>query len=283
MSVQAFENSRNRGSPASLFEFTYGDAPINALRYTNADLDVSFDGEMFTRETINHESVKSKGRGESVEVKVNVAASSPIAQLFKGGTLRRVVYLKIYKGHVVSPNDPSSWGVSAFEPHWYGRVMEHSRKGTTVILSCSTLGAGMQRPALGTFYQRSCQHVLYGLRCGADKTAATVATTVVSTGVNSLTVASGWEGGFTGSNFIGGMVEWDGIYGREVRSILGVNGDTFTLDANVDELSASDAVDVVLGCPHTLAGCGDLHSNLPNYGGMPYIPLTNPVNQNNHT
>jgi hypothetical protein len=280
MSLRNFETSTNRGSPAHLYDFTYGDNLADVLKYTNADQDL---GD-YKAVAVGHDNVKSKGRGDAVEVKVNIAASSEIAELFKGGRLRRMVYLKIYRGHFASADDPAAWSDTVFDPHWYGRVVEYSRKGATMTITCSTLGAGMAKPALGYFYQRSCQHALYGTRCGADKSAATQSGIVITnTGVNSLTLTDGWKSTYTKSKFIGGMVEWDGPYGREYRTIMSVSGNTVNLDAHTDNLAVSDTVDVILGCPHTKAGCISLHDNILNYGGMPFIPLLNPINKNNHT
>jgi hypothetical protein len=195
-----------------------------------------------------------------------------------------VVNVIIYQGHIQEPGDPEEWTEGdQFGVIWTGRVLEASRKKNTTVLACENSEAGMKRVGLRRHYQWACPLVLYGARCKANKADATVSTTVSAISGNSLTLPTGWEGSKERADFLGGMVEWDSDEGREYRTIIGLSGDTLKLNATTGALAVSDDIDVVLGCPHTLAGCRDVHDNVVNYGGQPWIPLKNPVGKNNHT
>jgi hypothetical protein len=85
------------------------------------------------------------------------------------------------------------------------------------------------------------------------------------------------------SNFVGGVLEWAGPYGAETRMIVGFSGGTVTVDGPLTDLAPGDPVNVLLGCQHVVASCVNLHNNIQNYGGTPYIPTKNPIGKNNHT
>jgi phage-related protein len=286
MPVSNYETSKNRGNPAELFEFRYGDAEEQVYRYTNADAPVVLaNGNTYIPITISHDSIKSKGRGEAVETKIRVASGSEIALLFTGLSPRRIVTVKILKGHVPAAGDPSGWhgAGGTFQNHWFGRIVESNRERSAIVLSCSTLGAGMRSPALGMFYQRSCQHVLYGHKCKAVREDHTVQATLDTTYSAGVKLDPGWNGAYSVSAFIGGVLSWQGEYGVEYVSILGANGVTIRTDAPVRDIAPGHDMALSLGCGHTTDHCRDRFSNIVNFGGHPYIPLSNPINKNNHT
>jgi hypothetical protein len=137
---------------------------------------------------------------------------------------------------------------------------------------------------LTRFYQRECSFVLYGARCQANKAAATFPAVIAGVGQRNLSITgTAWRGVRAEVDFVGGLLEWDGEYGRETRMITAVLDGLITLDGPAGELQIGDPVDVILGCPRVIASCVSLHDNILNYGGTPYIPLKNPINKNNHT
>lgn len=284
MAVNDYEQSTERGQPVELYKFIFGANVGNEYRYTNAETDITFDGDVYTALPTERDQIATKGRGDSREISIEVPKSSAVSELFRIFPPGRVVNVIIYQGHIPNPDDPLDWSADTnFGVIWTGRVLEASRKNNTTVLSCENSEAGMKRVGLRRHYQWACPLVLYGARCKADKAAATRAATVAAISGNSVTLDPGWEGGNTARDFLGGLFEWDSSLGREYRTIIGASGDTLKLNATTSELAVSDAVDVILGCPHTLAGCRDIHDNAVNYGGQPWIPLKNPVGKNNHT
>jgi uncharacterized phage protein (TIGR02218 family) len=286
MSVEDYELSIDRGQPAELFEFKYGDAEDQVHRYTNADKIVTLAGKNYLPISITHESIKSKGRGEAVETKITVPADSDISMMFRGTVPRRVITVKIYKGHITKADDPLYWAGTAggvFQAHWFGRITEHSRKRASGIITCTTLGAGMRRPALGMFYQRGCQHVLYGNRCGAVKEDFAHPAVFSTTTSTRVLLDAGWNGARSPSEFIGGLLEWEGEFGPDRVTILGASLTGVRTDATVRDIAPGHAMIAYPGCDHTLDSCKGRFDNIYNFGGHPYIPLNNPVNKNNHT
>lgn len=289
MAVNDYESSQHRGQPVELYKFIYGTEAGREYCYTNADEDVTFnDGggdQVYTAIPISRDGIKTEGRGESNELSVEVPMTSDVAELFRAFPPGRPVSLIIRQGHIPNedPTDPDDWLDNDFPVIWTGRCLQSNRKDNTVVLTGETSEAGMKKVGLRRHYQWACPLVLYGDRCGADKAAATVTGTIASISGNTLTMQAGWQGAKAPSNFLGGFIEWFSTDGTEYRTIIGVNGNDIKLNNSPSGLAALDTVDLVLGCPHTLTGCTDVHDNVINYGGQPFIPLKNPVNKNNHT
>lgn len=279
MSISAFDASADAAQPVELYLFQWGTDPSARAFYNDSDVPVVYDGDRYEPLPISRGRIAAQQGLDKSEMTVQLPVDSEIAELFRVYPGSNVVTLRIRYGHLADVS-------SDFPVVWTGRVQQ-CKRGTRnprqAELSCVPSSTSMRRPGLRRHYQLTCPHVLYddGFgSCKADKAAATRATTVAATGYTEITLASGWNGTPPGEKYIGGLLEWDGAAGRERRTILRVAGDVLSLSAPVDELAVSDDVDVVLGCNHQTDDCADLHSNIVNYGGMPYIPVENPISTN---
>lgn len=291
MALSFFKSSRHRGNTVDCFEFVYGDSSEDdAYRYTNTERPLVFDGKTFDALAIERDSIKSKGREMGGQFNVKVPRTSGIAQLFQGLPPRRVVFLRVYEGDAPEADTPEGWAsgpTPVLDLIWSGRVLEAQHKSDITVLSCDNLGAGMKRPGLNRFYQRECPHVLYGLRCQADEAAATSTfTSADAPEGRTIRLTGGWPelSDADRGNHIGGILRFTGPVGQETRRIVDVSANFVTVDSPVGGLlSEGDALTVSLGCPRTPEACVQLHNNIQNYGGMPYIPELDPHGKNNHT
>lgn len=288
MAHNDYESSAARGRPVELYEFVYGTDALSqplAYRYTSAEQAVELSGNTYAPLPIDRTKIETKGRPDSAIMEISVPRTSEIAELFRIFPPSRVVNVIIRQGHLPNPDDPVEFALGEQFPVVYtGRVLETSRAEGTRKLACQSLSAGMKRPGLRRFYQWPCPLVLYGPRCMANKVAATRACTVVSAVGNRLTVDPAGYGANAAVDFVGGLIEWQGASGLEIRGILRADAAGLIVATGpVSSLAPDDTVDLILGCPHTLAGCETLHQNVVNYGGQPWIPTYNPVNKNNHT
>jgi len=278
-----YETSKNRGRPYELYEFQYGTFSTSFARYTNADSDKNFDGSVFTAIPIERDELKISGRAESQNISISIPKNTVIGQLFSAYPPPFEVKLKIWEAHFENPDDPPSWQTGAYAIAFIGKVTESSAEGQIRKLQCTLQGNSMKRPGLRRNYQRSCQHVLYGPRCRASKSAATTSATAVAMSNSRLTVSGGWmREGAEPRYYSGGIVEWDGLMGPEYRTILRVSGNVLTLSGPIRGLAVGGEVRISLGCNRSISICNSVHSNGPNFGGFPWIPKTNPVGKNNH-
>lgn len=286
MVVTTYGDSRFAGAPCDLFEFTYGDNPGDVFRYTNEGRDVPWNGETWEQESITHTVIQIAGRGKRQELTIEVPKSSGIGDYYMGGIPERTVHLKIYEGYVTRDEDSGVLQEDAgFELVWTGTIRDFNSKDNApeVTFSCATLESAIRRPGLRRRYQRTCTHpILFGGRCGASKAAATYATTVDSISGRIVTLPTGWNGSHNVSRFVGGVVEYTGTYGVTSRKILDADATTVTLETAPAGLSATDDIDVILGCRRTENFCDTVHGAILDFGGQKEIPKENPVRKNNH-
>jgi hypothetical protein len=293
MSVDFYESSQQLGDPIQLFRFTYGTEPGEYFAYTDHTQAVTADhggsiGEVtYEPVPIDHEAIVADGTLDRSAIKINFDIDTGIAELFRVYPPSNVVTLVIYHGHLDDPD-------GAFSAVWSGRVLGAAREGSELTLQGVPVSSQMLRPGLRRHYQYGCPHALYGPQCRADKAAATVAATVASLTATTVTLTAGWEGAFDPGKFVRGMLEWTPAgQSTQRRTIIRRSGDTLTLSGITKALDVADAVAVVLGCNHHAfadkdGDCEGLHvpvdgltpTNLPNFGGDPWIPLKNIINKN---
>jgi len=277
MAINDFEGSKDAGQQIELYDFVYGEAG-QTYRYTDGETAVTYAANEYVPLPITRDKITSKGDLSGREVKLKVPKSSEIADLFRIFPPGRVVSVIIRQGHLTDPVSDDNFGVV-----WTGRVLESKRNNIEAELTCEASAAGMRRPGLRRHYQWPCPHALYGPQCKATKTA--IPAVVASIAGNKITLPDGFMGAYTAADFIGGLLDWQGDSGTEARGILRIEGTTVVVISGPPiGMAATDTVNVYLGCARTIASCANLHNNIVNYGGHPWIPLSgNPVGKNNHT
>lgn len=277
MSFDALENSRALGAPATLYLFTYGSSsPAETYAYTDASESITYDGVTYTPAPIWHGKINQSGTLDRATLEVRTAKDSDVAELFQIYPPSRVVTLEIRQGHI--GDSPAEYLV-----RWSGRVLSVGREDHDAVLNCEPISTSMRRNGLRRFYNYGCPHELYGTQCGA--TPLTVAATVTVVNDNVIYAGPSWRGAYEARVFRNGYVEWTTAGGvREIRTILRINGsEGIVCKGVVTNLSASDAITVTVSCNHKMDDCADLHNNINNFGGQPFIPTKNPLRAvNNH-
>lgn len=268
MSFSLFEADPNRGVPIELFTFEYGaSAP---LRYTNAEVDLKIDGVDYRAIPISRGNIKVDGKTDRKSLTIQVDKSAEVAFLFLGYPPTETVVYTIRAGHYGDPDNE-------FVVISTGRVLSHELAGAIVSLSCEHAITSLKRLGLRRRYQHGCPFVLYSAQCGASKDNATREVTVVEAEGMSITLEPNWMRGEPADRFVGGMIGWTSSFGNEYRTILRCSGSgVLTVAGNFRGIDVGTKIKVSYGCAHTMDHCRDLHKNINNFGGQPWIPFTNP-------
>jgi len=275
MTFASYETSRDAGKPVDLYFFRHGSDPAAYYAYTDADFPLTVDhGDgpiTYEAVPIRRGEISSTGTLDRSTLEVSTARDAELADLFRVYPPSQVVTLIIRQSHLDDPDEE-------FPVVWTGRIVSSSRKkDSSVSYSCEPVSTSMRRPGLRRHYQYGCPHALYGPQCSANKAAATVTATVDSISGTSVTLDTGWNAHDV-SKYLGGMIEWTNDDGQqEMRTILRVTGDTLSCSGILRDLDVGATISVILGCSQQLGDCKDLHNNIVNYGGQPWIPLKNPV------
>lgn len=285
-SFNAQETSRAEGRPIELYFFRYGPEPDDYLSYTDAEKSVkaTFDPDLgpviFTATPIQHSEITVSGSLDKATITVNMPETSDLTDMFMESPPSQEVTLDIWEVHL---ND-GAVDDAELSLAWSGRVLGHSGEGVEAVYTCEPVSTSLKRPGLTRNYQVHCPLVLYGGDCRADIAAATI--TVNAAGVDGplLSLGSGWASDDLKPKYASGMAIWVRADGRtERRTIINLlsGNDTLTLSGAATGLTPGMAVQLVLGCDHTMADCRDLHSNIQNYGGQAFIPNSNPFGVKN--
>lgn len=278
MTYGNIEDSRYLGQPVDLLFFRYGTAGNAYFAYTDSEEPVDFDGVTYAPIPLDRDIFQASGTLDKSDFKVRVPINSGVADLFRVYPPGQVVNLTVRQGHLSDPD-------AQFLVIWTGRVVQSNREGDSVVeLTCQPVSTSLRRSGLRRNYQLSCPHLLYGGQCKASQVAGTISSPITSSAGNEILMPLGWNGAYDPAKFVGGMAIWSTVPGAERRTILRVeNTVRLKLTGPTTGLLPLQTIEVVLGCNHQMDDCLDLHNNIHNFGGQFAIPITNPINKNNHS
>jgi len=243
--------------------------------YTDAETPITFDGVTYQPVAVKRDGISASGSLDKAMLKVTMQQGMPLGDQFLAYPPAQVVNLIIRQGHVGEATSRlADWPVI-----WTGRVLGCAHPPAETEFTCEPVSTAIKRPGLRRNYQLSCPHILYGSQCRANRKAATTDVVVSSIVGQRITLPDGWEGDLEVSKYAGGMIGWQQPNGAaELRTILRVeDGNTLLIAGILRGIAVDDTIQVILGCNRTMGDCSDLHDNIHNFGGQPFIPLTNPV------
>lgn len=269
MTFNSTETSQQNGRPIEAYEFVFGPGPAHVYRFTNGDTDRTGPTGTFKAIPIQRERYVSSGTTDKSSLKIRTPVTTDLSNLFRSYPPTQPVLVNVWQGHL----GDGEWIVA-----WTGRILSVTKEGSENVMTCESTIISLKRPGLRRNYQYACPYVLYGPGCMANKGAATFPATVESVSGGLLVLGAGWNGPHEPKRFSGGMIQWEGESGLEVRTILRVDEATnrITIIGPLRDLEVGDAVQVILGCNRLMDGC-HVHNNIVNFGGQPWIPLRNPV------
>jgi len=289
MSFAPREESREHGEPINVMLFRYGAAEIATYAYT--DKEQSFLFRIPGTETditaqpipLSIAAVTASGTLDRKTLKVLLPQQTDIAQQFASYPPSYTITMVMYQGHLTDDDSPIE-----FLATWAGRVLNGRRTDDNECeLSCEPVATSLRRAGLRRKFQFMCPHVLYGPKCKANRPAATISVTPALVGGNYIHLTPGWNGAFPLNKFQGGVIEWTVPIGLEIRAVLDIEPNVGGVDILHMAGSTKDlegqAVRISLGCNHAYSltlsevDCIQLHNNIANFGGDPFIPTDNPV------
>lgn len=257
------ERSVQDGAPVEVFDFAWG---ATVARYTSADAQVTVDGNAYAPASLQRSQIETSAERARNAITITCARDFPIAELFRVAPPTEVIQVTVRRVHR-GDADPAVI--------WMGRALNCEWSGSEAQINCEPVLSSLRRVGLRRKFQRQCPHVLYsqGLgACGVSKATHATATTVTSVAGLVLNVAA-----LATKPWAGGFVEWAAPSGTiERRFIVSFSGLGLRLSQAFIGIGAGASVTVYPGCDHTMATCQTVYSNLPNYGGFPFVPLKNP-------
>lgn len=287
MSFDARDQSREHGMPVNLIQFRYGVAGPSVYGYTDAEQVIIKDNVVFVPTPIDTPGVQASGSLDRKTLNLRLPSTTEVAQLFRAYPPSYPVTMTIFRGHLTDDDSPIE-----YRAIWVGRVLNGKHEGDgshLCMLTCEPVATSLRRAGLRRRYQYLCPHVLYGRKCGANKGAVTFSVVCTFKGDADVTLNAGWVPDDMIPNFSGGVIEWTTANGNvEVRTILEIETDS---DSHVVQMTGPPTDIVIgvtslrlsLGCNHQMDHCLTLHNNIANFGGFPWIPVSNPIGTFNNS
>lgn len=275
MAFSFFESSRYRGRPFFLYLIRYGAGANEFYAFTDNETAVTAAGITYEPRQIAHGGIATTGTLDKSAVEVTAPRTNELFELFRVYPPSYRVQLTIRKGH----NGDADVGTVVV---WSGRVLSMNVAGDECTFTCEPISTTLRRLGLRRNWQYGCPHVLYGPGCMAIKNnVRQIGTVTVATG-SEITLLAGWNGPIAAGKFIGGFIE---ITAQTIipRTILRIDaGNKLTLAGNLPDLPAGTAIAIFPGCAHDMTDCKEVHNNIVNFGGQPWIPTANPIGSRNN-
>lgn len=274
MSYAQYEDSKHDALPIRLFKFNFGPLPEDEVRYTNADTDQAFENKPYMRAAISHGPItQSAGTMDNSALDIRMSKDLELSEIFRIAPPSYTVTCMIYQGNQGDPDNQ-------FIACWGGRIINASWEGSELLLTGEPVITSMRRAGLRRNYQRNCPHPLYDTEDGSCR-APRIPLATVCTGVFDRNVIQVSTVGGDAGAYMNGSIEWVGATGRrQILSVRSASSDgVLSLAGTPVGLTAGTNMQLYKGCDHTMGprGC-EMHNNIVNYGGQPWIPLKNPVN-----
>jgi uncharacterized phage protein (TIGR02218 family) len=252
------EQSITDSKPLELYTFTMG---VEVWQYTSADHIVIYGGETFVPVFISRSGFSRGNDLNRSALQIDVAGNDSVSMPFRTGLLPAVMVVTITRLH---------YGDTEGSVIWKGKVVGCKWAGAVATLVADSIASVMVRSGLRRPYQVTCPHVLFGDEaCRLNKAIYTYSLT--ASAISGATITITPSGGFVDGYFVGGHILYDGHY----RLIAAYAGGVVTVIDSLPDLAVGDTVILWPGCKKTVAACKEFN-NLLNFGGLPFLPPSNP-------
>lgn len=260
MSYVSVEQSIAGGQPVELYQLKQG---VNYFCYTGADQAVTLASLVYQPISIERNSIKVNEDTFKSGITLTVHRTEKFASDLLLYSPDEPITLTILRGHF-SDGD--------YQAYWKGRVSGVEASGNKLNIECESIFTSMKNPGLRAHFEYTCRHALYSGRCGAltsNYDAPLTITNVVSPVTFDLVGAAALGAGW----FTGGMLRFANTY----RFITSHVGDRITITRPLAGLELGSDVILFPGCDHSKESCKNKFNNIENFGGFPWVPLTNPM------
>lgn len=278
MSFEERETSVEGGLPASLFLIEYGDTDSSYFAYTDFDQPVTFGNVTYLPIVIGREKIETSGSLDKSTLNIDITPNASVVALFQNSPPSHKVRLTIFQGHADDPD-------LDFKVVWTGRIIAIAKKQRFATISAEPISTALRRSGLRRHYQYGCPWVLYGQQCGVNSEDRKVTPVTTNVQGNYLEFADGWQDTWEKIKFQQGYIQWvePQTLVTQTRTVLTVDPtlNRLIINGGLPGLVVGATVSVYLGCNHQMSDCNDLHGNIINFGGQPWIPKDNPTSYRN--
>jgi uncharacterized phage protein (TIGR02218 family) len=251
------------------------------LRYTTADIDVSWAGNTWLSRNLDGSPLIERGditfslglEVDSLELTISTDDSMTVSGLSWPHAIR----VGLFDGaevELVRAVGPLAGGVTGVIPRFTGKVGPCDPGRGKSKVTVESLLAYLRAPVPRNVYQPSCANVVYDAACGLSRAASETTVTVTSVSADGLTI--GLANSLTSGRYLAG-------FARFVAADVGNAGQIVTVADNSanaltllypfpDDLLPGDLLAIAPGCAKSMSACVAF-GNLQRFRGHPHVPV----------
>jgi len=267
MSYTQKDLSVQDGEPVEFYKFS---SPLGVFRYTSDNKPGMCNGELYEviPGGIERTSVETGSVVDTVmTMDFIIPADSDVAKLYCYQITPEDLIVEVRRAH-----RGDDWATE-WEMEWIGLGLDTSvSKHLATIRTGSILQAKLSGNVATVYYQRMCNHTLFDARCKINRADWTFPAVVTKVQRQLITVDN--DNAHNGT-LKGGELKI--LRTGEGRTIHDNQDDLITISYPFGSVEVGDAVELTFGCNRARLGdCKLRFDNAKNFGGFPFIPVTNP-------
>lgn len=265
---------------ADIFTFTLKSGEV--LRYTSADIDVTWGGETWLSRTVEGAPLIERGEityepgltVDQLEITIHTDETMAVSGLpwphaIRVGLLNDAT-VQVWRA-VSLLGEP----VAGIIPRFVGKVGPCNPGRMRSTITVESLLAYLSAPVPRNVYQPSCSNTVYDDACGLNRATHETVVTVTSVSLDSITIdISGATP--TVDQYLGGFARFVGTVGGNVNQQVTVKsnsaGQIMLLYPFPAALLIGQQIALAPGCPKTDAACVAF-GNRPRFRGDPHVPV----------
>lgn len=274
--LNELESGIDSSQPLELYKFLIDPEKFT---YTSADIDITYNSEMFRRAAITRGVLAGTSDPDKGTITLTVPYTLPIVQQILTVPPSLPINLTIFRGQRGSPG--------LFLQSWVGRIVGHEVVGNEVTLRGISLLSNQYRMGNSLRFQKACPYALYDTyNCKVNPLShrytcnPTLTTASKVTSASLVWSAAGIPTALKEGWFLGGYVEYADNYSKVVgkRSIIDYDhaAGVVTVFPPLRGFTSGAEMHFHPGCAHNTKSCHEKFGNIPNYGGDPLIPDDDP-------
>ena len=267
MSYEQKDKSVKDGAPVEFYKFS---SALGVFRYTSDNVPGDCDGEHYEvlPGGVERTAIETGSVVDTImTMDFSFSAKSDLAKLYCYGTTPEELIVEVRRAH-----RGDDWATD-FKIEWLGIGLDTSVRGMlATIKTGSIIQAKLSGNVATVYYQRMCNHVLFDARCKVNKADFTFTATVTKVQNQLITVDNDAT---TNGELKAGEIQV--IRTGESRIIHDNQDNIIAVSYPFGNVQEGDTVNLVYGCDHARMGhCKNRFDNVVNFGGFPFIPVTNP-------
>lgn len=266
------ESGVESSDPSEGIEFLL---PVGSYRFATGTRDVTINGSVFVAFPSTRADVPTPTfTMMATEVEVRIPIYHQLAQRYSGSEFPpRNVSVNIYRQQPTGVEQILRGQIESMEVEKTGSVMT-----TAVFKVPSRMAKLLDRKLPTVTISRKCPHFLYDANCRVSRAAYTVTGNVAAINGRTIRVDVAMDDQWARGGDVIHTASGEAMLVFYQTSTFDMSGAHafITMQGAIYGLAVGDEVKVAAGCSHSVTVCRNKFDNVPNFGGAPQLPLSNP-------